>query len=85
MKKFAILTGGGDCPGLNPAIYGAAKTALNAGHKVLGVIDGWKGMINADFIELDEKSIHGIIAQGGTIIGTSRTNPFKREGGVEAV
>lgn len=85
MKTFAILTGGGDCPGLNPAIYGAAKTALKAGHKVLGIIDGWKGMINADFIELDEKSIHGIIAQGGTIIGTSRTNPFKREGSVEAV
>lgn len=85
MKTFAILTGGGDCPGLNPAIYGAAKTALKFGHKVLGILDGWKGMINADCIELDEKSIHGIIAQGGTIIGTSRTNPFKREGGVDAV
>lgn len=85
MKKYAILTGGGDCPGLNPAIYGAAKTALKAGHKVLGIVDGWKGMINSEAIELDEKTIHGISAQGGTILGTSRTNPFKREGGAEAV
>lgn len=85
MKKYAILTGGGDCPGLNPAIYGAAKTALKAGHKVFGIVDGWKGMINADAFELDEKTIHGISAQGGTILGTSRTNPFKREGGAEAV
>ncbi len=85
MKKYAILTGGGDCPGLNPAIYGAAKTALKAGHKVLGIVDGWKGMINSEAIELDEKAIHGISAQGGTILGTSRTNPFKREGGAEAV
>lgn len=85
MKKYAILTGGGDCPGLNPAIYGAAKTALKAGHKVLGIVDGWKGMINSEAIELNEKAIHGISAQGGTILGTSRTNPFKREGGAEAV
>ncbi len=85
MKTFAFLTGGGDCPGLNPAIYGATITALKSGHKVLGIIEGWKGMIDGNHIELDRKAIEDIVGRGGTMLGTSRTNPFKRDGGSEAV
>ncbi len=85
IKKVAILTGGGDCPGLNPAIYGAATRALKEGHKVFGILEGWKGMIEGNFIELNHNTIEDIVGQGGTILRTSRTNPFKREGGVEAV
>ncbi|HNW32572.1 MAG TPA: 6-phosphofructokinase, partial [Caldisericia bacterium] len=85
IKKVAILTGGGDCPGLNPAIYGAVTRALKEGHKVFGILEGWKGMIEGNFIELNHNTIEDIVGQGGTILRTSRTNPFKREGGVEAV
>ncbi len=85
MKTVAILTGGGDCPGLNPAIYGATKYAIKNGIKVLGIIEGWKGMLERDFIVLNEDSISDITGQGGTILGTSRTNPFSREGGAATV
>lgn len=85
MKTVAILTGGGDCPGLNPAIYGATKFAMKKGAKVLGIIEGWKGMLEKDYVVLNESSISDIMGQGGTILSTSRTNPFKREGGVATV
>ena len=85
MKTYAILTGGGDCPGLNPAIYGATITALKAGHKVLGILEGWKGVLEAKYIELDKKAIQDIVGRGGTMLGTSRTKPFKREGGLDAI
>lgn len=85
MKTVAILTGGGDCPGLNPAIYGAATYAIKQGCKVLGILEGWKGMIEGNAIVLTEKSIEDIPSRGGTMLLTSRTNPFKREGGPEAV
>ncbi len=81
MKTYAILTGGGDCPGLNPAIYGATLYALKNGARVLGMIEGWHGMMNADYIELTKKEVADIMSQGGTILGTSRTNPYKHEGG----
>ncbi|MCK5743187.1 MAG: ATP-dependent 6-phosphofructokinase [Caldisericia bacterium] len=81
MKTYAILTGGGDCPGLNPAICGATLFALKSGARVLGILEGWRGMIEEEYIELTQNEIADIMGQGGTILGTSRTNPFKREGG----
>jgi len=80
MKKYGILTVGGDCPGLNPAICGATLVALKNGAKVIGILEGWRGLIECDYMELGRREIADIMGQGGTILGTSRTNPFKREG-----
>ncbi len=79
MAKYAILTGGGDCPGLNAVIRTATRKFINAGHEVLGILDGWKGMIEAKSMELTIENTDEILPLGGTIIGTSRTNPFKNE------
>jgi len=76
---IGILTGGGDCPGLNPVIRAVVRRATQLGYKVLGVKDGWKGMLKADAEPLTLESISGILPRGGTILGTSRTNPLKKE------
>ena len=83
MKKIGILTGGGDCPGINAVIRGAVTTAVQKGYKVTGLLDGWKGLIEKEHIKLDSDSVAEILAKGGTILGTSRTNPYKIEGAVE--
>ena len=83
MEKIGILTGGGDCPGINAVIRAIVKTALRNKYKATGFLDGWKGLINKKHIELDLNSISGILPKGGTILGTSRINPYKVEGGVE--
>jgi ATP-dependent phosphofructokinase / diphosphate-dependent phosphofructokinase len=83
--KIAILTGGGDCPGLNPAIRGAVLRANELGYETIGMLDGWKGMIEGSFMPLTPADVNEVVRQGGTMIGTSRTNPFKKEGGAEAV
>ena len=75
---IGILTGGGDCPGLNPVIRAVVRRATQLGYKVLGVKDGWKGMLKADAEPLTLESISGILPRGGTILGTSRTNPLKK-------
>ncbi len=75
--KIGILTGGGDCPGLNPVIRAVARTAFNQGWDVLGVRNGWKGLVEGDSFKLDAAAVSGIIHRGGTILGTSRTNPYK--------
>ncbi len=75
--KIGILTGGGDCPGLNPVIRAAARTAFRQGWEVLGIRNGWKGLVEADSFKLDAAAVSGIIHRGGTILGTSRTNPYK--------
>jgi ATP-dependent phosphofructokinase / diphosphate-dependent phosphofructokinase len=84
-KRVAILTGGGDCPGLNAVIRAVARRSLDRGHEVVGVRAGWRGFVDGRFEPLDYRSISGILPRGGTIIGTSRTNPFKLDGGVERV
>ena len=84
-KRIGILTGGGDCPGLNPAIRGVVLRATQLGYECLGLQEGWKGMINADAKPLAREDVEEIVGKGGTILGTSRTNPYKKEGGVEAV
>jgi ATP-dependent phosphofructokinase / diphosphate-dependent phosphofructokinase len=84
--RIGILTGGGDCPGLNAVIRAVVLTArINHGDDVIGYLDGWKGVLEDDHVELDVARCRDILALGGTILGTSRTNPFKVEGGHERV
>lgn len=81
--KFGILTGGGDCPGLNAAVRAIVRKAHGAGDSVLGIRNGWAGLINGNVEPLTEFSVSGILPKGGTILGTSRTNPFKSEEDVQ--
>lgn len=83
MKKIGVLTGGGDCPGLNPVIRAVVKKAFLDGYEVLGIRYGWKGLVEGDVMPLDLSSVSGILPKGGTILGTSRTNPYKKEGAVD--
>ena len=84
-KRIGILTGGGDCPGLNPAIRGVVLQADALGYECVGMLDGWKGMIEAKSRPLAPADVEEIVGKGGTMLGTSRTNPFKKEGGVAKV
>lgn len=79
MKKIAILTGGGDAPGLNPVIRAVVRKAIMENYEVIGLKNGWKGLIDNTTIKLDLNSVSGILPKGGTILGTSRTNPYKKE------
>lgn len=79
VKTLGVLTGGGDCPGLNAVIRAVVKTAGRYGYSVIGIRNGWKGIIEGDVEPLTEFSVTGILPKGGTILGTSRTNPFKNE------
>ncbi len=83
--KIGILTGGGDCPGLNPVIRSVVKKAYNEKNAVLGIRYGWKGLMEKDIVPLNIKSVSGILHKGGTILGTSRTNPYKTDKGHEVV
>ncbi len=85
MAKIGILTGGGDCPGLNAVIRAAARKAFVEGYEVTGIKNGWKGLIENDTVPLTLESVSGILPKGGTILGTSRTNPYKKEGGLDKV
>jgi 6-phosphofructokinase 1 len=84
-KSVGILTGGGDCPGLNAVIRAVVRRADAAGWDVVAVREGWRGLVEPVFEDLGAQQVSGILPGGGTIIGTSRTNPFKLEGGVERV
>lgn len=79
MKRIGVLTGGGDCPGLNPAIRAVVMRAFDYDFEVLGIKDGWAGLIKGDSEPLTLDGVREILSRGGTILGTSRTNPFKRE------
>lgn len=82
--KIGLLTGGGDSCGINAAIRAAAVKAAKDGHKAVGIRNGWAGAIEGWFFELDPDVISpAILGRGGTILGTSRTNPFKMDGAVE--
>ena len=82
-KKVAILTGGGDCPGLNPAIRGCVMAGIDKGFEFIGLQEGWRGFIEGKTQSLGLTDVKEIVGKGGTILGTSRTNPFKKEGAVE--
>jgi phosphofructokinase-like protein len=84
-KRVGILTGGGDCPGLNAVIRAAARRSLDRGYVVTGVREGWRGLVEGRFAALGYREISGILPRGGTILGTTRTNPYKIEGGVGQV
>jgi ATP-dependent phosphofructokinase / diphosphate-dependent phosphofructokinase len=83
--KVGVLTGGGDCPGLNAVIRAVARRSFTRGHQVVGVREGWRGLVDGHFEPLGGSEISGLLPRGGTILGTSRTNPYKLDGGVEAV
>ncbi len=84
--KIGILTSGGDCPGLNAVIRGAVLKGIKVHEQeFVGFRDGWRGVVEADIIDLPRHAVRGISKQGGTILGTSRTNPFEGNGGVETL
>jgi len=83
--RVAVLTGGGDCPGLNAVIRAVTRRSLDRGDEVVGVRGGWHGLVEGELLPLGYREISGILPRGGTIIGTTRTNPYKLDGGVERV
>jgi ATP-dependent phosphofructokinase / diphosphate-dependent phosphofructokinase len=84
--RVGMLTGGGDCPGLNAVIRGAVRKGVATyGHEFVGFRDGWRGPLENDTITLDVDAVRGILPRGGTILGSSRTNPFAIDNGVERI
>ncbi|MGZ4591848.1 MAG: 6-phosphofructokinase [Actinomycetes bacterium] len=84
--RIGVLTGGGDCPGLNAVIRAVVRKGTSSyGNEFVGFRDGWRGPIEGETVPLDVQTVRGILPRGGTILGSSRTNPFKVEGGVEAI
>lgn len=81
--KIGILTGGGDCPGLNPVIRAVVRCAIAEKDSVVGILNGWKGLVENQTIPLDLAAVSGILHRGGTILGTSRTNPYKKPESLE--
>src|SRR5487761_1393430 len=84
-KTVGMLTGGGDCPGLNAVIRAVVRSSDEAGWDAVAVLEGWRGLVEGRFQDLGVQEVSGILPRGGTIIGTSRTNPFTLDGGVENV
>jgi phosphofructokinase-like protein len=85
VPRVGILTGGGDCPGLNAVIRAVTRRMLDLGWEVAGVREGWRGLVEGIVEPLGRREVSGILPRGGTILGTTRTNPYKIEGGVENV
>ncbi|HXJ26699.1 MAG TPA: 6-phosphofructokinase, partial [Streptosporangiaceae bacterium] len=88
--RVGVLTGGGDCPGLNAVIRALVRRGIQEfGLEFVGFRDGWRGPLEADTVPLDVNAVRGILPRGGTILGSSRTNPFKESGpgrdGVERI
>ncbi len=84
--RVGVLTGGGDCPGLNAVIRAIVRKAeRHYGDTVLGFLDGWRGVLEGDFIELDVERMRGTLPRGGTVLGTSRMSPRMYEDGIERV
>jgi 6-phosphofructokinase 1 len=84
--RVGVLTGGGDCPGLNAVIRGIVRKGVQEyGYEFTGFRDGWRGPLEGDTVRLDIPAVRGILPRGGTILGSSRTNPLKSDGGVRRV
>ena len=83
--RIGILTGGGDCPGLNAVIRAIVRKSVQSGDEVVGFRDGWRGVLEGDTVPMDLASVRGILPRGGTVLGTSRTNPYALEGGADRV
>jgi len=86
MARIGVLTGGGDCPGLNAVIRGVVRKGVNVhGHEIVGFRYGWAGVLADEAVELTVESTRGILPRGGTILGTSRTNPYKEDDGPKRI
>jgi 6-phosphofructokinase 1 len=85
VARVGILTGGGDCPGLNAVIRAVTRRSQALGWDVAGVREGWRGLVDGLVEPLGSREVSGILPRGGTILGTSRTNPYKLDGGVDKV
>jgi ATP-dependent phosphofructokinase / diphosphate-dependent phosphofructokinase len=84
--RVGILTGGGDCPGLNAVIRGVVRRGEGQyGHTIVGYRHGWRGVLEGQSMDLSENSVRGLLPRGGTILGTSRTNPYKTDDGPRRV
>src|SRR5437588_7929615 len=84
--RIGVLTGGGDCPGLNAVIRAVVRKAIDHyGDAVIGFHDGWRGVLEDSFDELTIEAIRGILPRGGTILGSSRTNPYNRDDGLQRI
>ncbi len=81
-KRIGLLTGGGDCPGLNAVIRAVVFRAASKGTEVVGLRHGWRGLLNRETQPLDRDAVRDILPRGGTILGTSRTNPRKEKDGL---
>ncbi|HVJ98800.1 MAG TPA: 6-phosphofructokinase [Acidimicrobiia bacterium] len=84
-NRVGILTGGGDCPGLNAVIRAVTRRALDLGWEVAAVREGWRGLVEGIVGPLERRDVSGILPRGGTILGTSRTNPYKTDDGPQKV
>ncbi len=84
--RIGVLTGGGDCPGLNAVIRAVVRKGVGTyGHEFVGFRDGWRGPLEGDTTTLDVEAVRGILPRGGTILGSSRTNPFTIDGGLDQI
>ena len=84
MGVVGILTAGGDCPGLNAVIRGAVARSDERGMEVVGIRDGWEGLMNDHTIPLDRNAVRGILGRGGTMLGTSRMDPYVHGEGLDS-
>ncbi|GCD38317.1 pyrophosphate--fructose 6-phosphate 1-phosphotransferase [Streptomyces chrestomyceticus JCM 4735] len=84
--RVGVLTGGGDCPGLNAVIRGVVRKGVQEyGYDFVGFRDGWRGPLEGDTVPLDIPAVRGILPRGGTVLGSSRTNPFKQQDGIRRI
>ena len=84
--RIGLLTGGGDCPGLNAAIRAVVKQGLGEyGHTIIGFNNGWKGVVDGDVRTMSREDIRNVLPQGGTLLGTARYHPHAADGGMDAV
>ncbi|MEM3554191.1 MAG: 6-phosphofructokinase, partial [Candidatus Bathyarchaeia archaeon] len=84
--RIGVLSGGGDAPGINAVIRAVVRRGIQTyGDEIIGIKEGWRGLLEAKLVPLDFEAVAGILPRGGSILGTSRTNPFKREGGPEQI
>ncbi len=85
MKRIGVLTGGSDCPGLNSVIRAVVRKSMTEGFVVTGIKNGWLGLIDNDMRILDQRATSGIVDRGGTILGTSRINPFESQANIKKI
>ncbi|MEM3566556.1 MAG: 6-phosphofructokinase [Candidatus Bathyarchaeia archaeon] len=84
--RIGVLSGGGDAPGINAVIRAVVRRGIQTyGDEIIGIKEGWRGLLEGKLVPLDFEAVAGILPRGGSILGTSRTNPFKREGGPEQI